>query len=120
MDKRGVSLLEILVSTVLLAMLVTGLMNVVISGKRWLIHNRSRATASQLGKTFLAPLYMDVVANPVDPNCLNLGSNCLSASTIGGVTYSANYVTGGAVPGGFTGVRKAVVNISWTDIEPRN
>jgi len=131
MNKKGISLIEILVSSILIALLITGLMNVVISGRRWLIHSRSRSTASQLGKTFLGQLYQEVTATqwmtPTD-TCLYSNVDCPIAQSLEGITYTPTYsfppssLTSPGIPdpGGnpFGRIRKAVVTISWTEHEP--
>jgi len=60
MNRKGLTLLEILVSVILLAMMITGLTGVFISARRFAIHSRSRMAAAQMSKTFLDYLYMHV------------------------------------------------------------
>ena len=82
MNKKGLSLVEILVSLVIMGLVMVGLVNIFISGKRWTLHSRSRITAGELGRYFLDPLQMDVRQDtwdqsPVDPppnNLLTIGN----------------------------------------------
>jgi len=60
MNRKGLSLLEIMVATVILALITTGLANIFIVGKRYILHSRSRMTGGELGKVFLDPLYSQV------------------------------------------------------------
>ncbi len=57
---RGVSLIEILVSCVIVALLVGGLGSVFVAGSRWVRNIHSRAAAEELGKLFLDPMQMHV------------------------------------------------------------
>ena len=60
MNKKALTLFEILVSVIILALVVTGLANVFVAGKSYIQHSRSRVTAVELGKFFLDPLQNDV------------------------------------------------------------
>jgi Tfp pilus assembly protein PilV len=60
MKRKGLSLLEIVVSTTLLALVTTGLANLFVAGKRYIAHTRSRMAGGELGKYFLDPLQMYV------------------------------------------------------------
>lgn len=127
MNKKGLSLLEVLISTVLMALLVTGLINVVVSSRAWILHNRSRATAIQLGKSFLIPLYKDVkvVEWNNNANCLNgLAASCPGPQQVpigDGLFYTPTYtypdnpvipdIGPSANPMGR--LRKVVVTINW-------
>lgn len=64
MGKRALSLIEILVSIIVLALVVTGLTQVFLSARKFSIHSRSRATAMQLGKFMLdyLPVYTNATA----------------------------------------------------------
>jgi Tfp pilus assembly protein PilV len=44
MNKKALTLFEIIVSVVILALAVTGLANVFVAGKRYIQHSRSRMT----------------------------------------------------------------------------
>ncbi|MBM3243721.1 MAG: hypothetical protein FJZ12_02670 [Candidatus Omnitrophica bacterium] len=56
MNKKALTLLEILVSVIILALVVTGLAAVFVSGKRYIQHSRLRMTGGEIGKLFLDPL----------------------------------------------------------------
>lgn len=57
---QGVSLIEILVSCVIIALLVGGLGSVFVAGSRWVMNIHSHAAAEELGKLFLDPMQMHV------------------------------------------------------------
>jgi len=52
--------MEALVSTVLISLVLVGLGNLFLGGKRWIGHRRYQITAAQVSKVFLDPLQMDV------------------------------------------------------------
>src|SRR3989338_5521605 len=76
MRKKGLSLLEILISTLILALLMIGLGNIFVAGKKLILHSRSRMTGGELGKNFLDPFQRLVRQDEWDtgPN-----QNCLAA-----------------------------------------
>jgi len=60
MNKRAITLIEIIVSTVILAMVVAGLTNIFVAGTRWIKNARSRTAGIEFGKIFLDPLQQHV------------------------------------------------------------
>jgi len=121
MHKKGFTLLEIIVSMVILVLTVVGLANLFISGKRWLLHTRSRMSAGELGKYFLDPLQMQVNQTTWNTNCLGTGSaaNCPDQN-IGQAQgldrdYTASYTVTPNYP--ITNLSKVIVNITWTEPE---
>ncbi|KPK97392.1 MAG: hypothetical protein AMJ95_09345, partial [Omnitrophica WOR_2 bacterium SM23_72] len=78
-ERRGFTLMEALVSTVLISLVLVGLGNLFLGGKRWIGHRRYQITAAQVSKVFLDPLQMDVRQDNWDESCLSSnGSNCSS------------------------------------------
>lgn len=77
MKNRGLSLLEILVSTILLALVVAALANIFIATKRLVMHTRSRAAAAELSRSYMDSLQMEIsqlnwgVTTP-SGNCLRM------------------------------------------------
>lgn len=57
---KGLSLIEIIVATLIMAITMAGLVNLFVSGKRWLLHSRARMTGGEFGKYFLDPYYQSV------------------------------------------------------------
>lgn len=115
MNKKGLTLLEILISTLILAITMTGLGNLFFSAKRYILHSRSRMTAGELGKYFLDPLQMDIRQDKWGSNCLSAATGCPAAQTLNKITYTPAYdisdVSG-------TTLRKAKVTISWKEPSP--
>ena len=125
---RGLTLLELLVSAVILALTLMGMANIFLGGRRWLLHARSRMTGGELGRVFLEPLQMQVRQDTWDTpaNGLSLGErvcpdahdpNCPSAgeATLHGIPYNARYNIG-SVAG--TDLRRVQVTIRWTEHQP--
>ena len=137
LSKKGIGIMEIIVSTVLLALILAGMVNIFISGKRHIISSRSRMSGGELGKHFMDPLQMHVRQDTWDKwdattkNDLTTGtrycddglghtpqqSNCSSATerTINGVKYGATYVID-SVAG--TDLRRVKTTIAWPKTSP--
>ena len=121
MPKKGLTLIEILVSTIILALVMTGLVGIFIGGKRHILHSRSRMTAAELGKYFLDPLQMLVrqdTWNNATQNCL--GTASCADQTIGPVqgldwTYTAHYTVTNNIP--ITNLNRVKVDIAWTELQ---
>jgi len=60
MRKKALTLLEIIVAAVIFVLIVGGLVNIFISGKRLTLHARWRMTGGELGKFFVDPLHKEV------------------------------------------------------------
>jgi Tfp pilus assembly protein PilV len=116
MHKKALSLLEILIATMILSLVVIGLVNVFISGKRYVLHSRSRMTGAELGRYFIDPYQMQVNQGNWTNNCLSNSTLCLNENMgLDGVTYNVSYSSSN-VPG--TTLRKLIANISWNEITP--
>jgi prepilin-type N-terminal cleavage/methylation domain-containing protein len=109
MDKKALTLLEILVSLVILGLLLTGLANIFLAGKRYTQRSRVRMAGGQIGKYFLDPLqnYVDQAAWASNP----LGSQSVAAQniTIDGRNYKGEYnVNTTGLPGNLTRVKVTI------------
>ncbi len=125
MAKKGLTLLEIVVATVIMALVMTGLANIFVGAKRWLLHSRSRMAGGELGKYFLDPLAASVkqsdwdttqndyvASNPLHKRSAEEGT----AVTLDNRTYTSYYTL--TVPPTFSAndpMRKAKVEIKWTE-----
>ncbi|MFC1804235.1 prepilin-type N-terminal cleavage/methylation domain-containing protein [Candidatus Omnitrophota bacterium] len=121
MNKRAVTLLEIIISMLILALLMAGLANIFISGKRYLLHTRARMTGGELGKSFLDPLQMDVRADLWDQTCLGSNGmiNCPDNTTINGIDYTRDYnITDVNNTNPEFSLKKVLVRINWTEVGP--
>jgi len=112
MQKKALTLLEVIISVVILSLVITGLVHVFIVGKRYIEHSRCRVTAAEYAKRCLDPLWQyvrqDQWASP-------FGSATLPAAyTFRGVTYTPTIVFSDV---GSTGLKRAVVTISWNEAQ---
>lgn len=115
MTKKGFTLIEILVSAFILALVMTGLTYVFVAAKRQILHSRSRIQAAELGQLFLGPLQMDVREDNWASNCLSGDGTtppCPGTQTIEDITYTPSYNISGVT--GNT-LRKVKVTINWTE-----
>lgn len=118
MNKRGFTLLEIIIATMLFALVMSGLMGIFVAGKRHTIHSRERMTGSELEKLFLDPLQMAVRQDTWDQagNELKTATGVsLPAQKVNNVDYTAqkdvNVVAG-------TDLRRVKVQVNWTEPSP--
>jgi len=135
MNKSGLSLLEVVVSVILLALLVTGIANTFISGKRFILHSRARMSSAEMGRIFLDYLQMHVRNDTWDgaTNALATGSPIYCDSNVGHtpqiqgcpsentrrlnttskdvIVYNATY----DISDGPSNLRKVRVRISWDE-----
>ncbi len=120
MRERGISLLEVLISAVLLALIMGGLANIFMTGKVYIMHNRYRMIAGELGKRFLNPIQKDVKAN-IEGTCLgSVGGNtdaCPPFANLEGIIYMPKYSNFEKVKVGTNNleIRKVVVSINWEE-----
>jgi len=115
MNKKALTLLEILVSITLLSITMTGMLNIFTSSTRQQRHSRSRLTAAELARSFVDPLHMDVRQDQWGTNCLSgFAGSCPSAPlTIGGISYTPIVTCGGAP--GTSIVRKVTAKVTWNE-----
>jgi len=117
MDKKGVTLMEVVVSAVIFALVLVGMTNLFIGGRRYIMHARARMTAGELGKYFVDPLQMQVRFDQWGSNCLSSGAGCVTPTfNINNIDYNAQYQVS---PGpGTTDVRRVTTTITWQEIAP--
>ncbi|MCF7887963.1 MAG: hypothetical protein K9L76_01645 [Candidatus Omnitrophica bacterium] len=72
--KKAVSLLEILISVVLLTLVVGGLTSVFLTVRRYIRHAKERSTATDLAYSYSRTLHQDVRADSWDTGCLSNGT----------------------------------------------
>ena len=119
MNKKGLSLLEIIVATIILALIMTGLTGVFIGGKRWVLHFRSRMTAGELARKFLDFLPMQVRQDQWAAN--ELGTGVIVNQTRGTADgldrdYNATYTVTPDSP--VVNLTKVKAEIKWTEPAP--
>ncbi len=117
MNRQGVTLLEILISAVLLVLVCAGLASVFLAGKKIIGHDRSQLTALELTKYFTSAMDMQVKSSSTAPlgdttTCLYNPALC-SPTTI---TLDRTYTSTVTSEAGFLpGLRRVQVTISWQD-----
>ena len=109
----GFTILEILISVLILSLVMAGLMNVFLGSKRYILGSRWRMTAGELGRYFLEPLSMNVSQNTWSTSWLGSGGNYSLNITLDGRSYTANY---NITPNfNSTNVNKVKLNVTWND-----
>ena len=110
----GMTLTEVLVAAVILALVLAGVANIFIAEKRYILHSRSRMSGGELGKIFLDPLQMDVRQDLWSTNCLGSSSGCTSAAQIiNSISYTPAYTITDVGYG--TTLRRVVLQITWNE-----
>lgn len=120
MNKKAFTLLEIIVSTIILALVIGGLANVFVVAKRRIVYSRSKMQTAELGRLFLDPLQSQVRQDEWGANCLT-GRDCSAESqtqTLDNIPYTPTYETSALLvdaqnPQGR--LRKVKVTISWDE-----
>jgi len=115
MNRKALTLLEILISVIILALVVTGLGNVFVAGKRYIQHSRMRMTGGEIGKYFLDPLQNDVNQSTWGTTSrLGVPANAVEqTASIDGRTYTADYTVTNNSP--IANLNKVKVIITWTE-----
>jgi prepilin-type N-terminal cleavage/methylation domain-containing protein len=133
----GLTLLEIIISAVILSIIAVGIGNIFVTGKGLIQHSRSRMAGGELGRVFIDPLHMLVrqdtwnvpASNTFFPGTSYCDGdpvhaqqqNCppLLSRTLHGIVYSAQYDISDLTDatGSPLGLRKVLATISW--VEPR-
>ncbi|MEW6074802.1 MAG: prepilin-type N-terminal cleavage/methylation domain-containing protein [Candidatus Omnitrophota bacterium] len=112
MQKKGVTLIEIIVATLLFSVIMFGMVNLYLTAKRYVLHSRYKNTGGQLGKFFLDPLQMDVRNDQWGTNCLSGGAGCPVNQTIYHVNYIPNYTINNVAA---TDLRRVILTINWSE-----
>jgi Tfp pilus assembly protein PilV len=109
MNKRALTLLEIIISVVILSLVVTGLVNVFVAGKEYIQHSRRRMSAGEIGKKFLDPLQAYVRQDTWSTN--PLGTKNVPQSTNG--IYTATYIVTDHPSD--SDIKKVKASVSWPE-----
>lgn len=114
----GLSLVEIIVAMVILSLVMLGFINLFMSGKRFIIHNRLLMTGGELGRYSLEPLQTEVrqdTWNNTAVNNLAVKTYNGSPITISGVTYTPNYTVSDKTVYSSSVIRKVKVDVKWNE-----
>jgi prepilin-type N-terminal cleavage/methylation domain-containing protein len=114
----GLTLLELLVSLLILSLVLTGLGNVFVVARSFMMHTRARTAAGQAGKFVLSPLQGAVSADTYDMAGLKPGVSTGETVTVDGINFnsSLNISNVTSLPAGGL-LRKVDVNISWHEMD---
>ncbi|MDP2941214.1 MAG: hypothetical protein Q8N85_03045 [Candidatus Omnitrophota bacterium] len=117
MRKTGLSMLEVMISVIILAITLASLGNLFVTGKRYILHARSRISAAEMGKFFLEPLQMQVDQSSWGSTTLSRNLTTLSSETFvdSGISYSGSY---NVSPVDGTTLRRVVLTLGWTENAP--
>ena len=117
MKKKAMTLMEILISSVIFALIVSGLVSVFVMAKGYSVHTRARTTGSQLGKFFVDPLAMEVDQEYWLNNCVGAGICPPANQTIDGRLYRATYTVDNVLDAGGNplNLRRVTANIAWNE-----
>ncbi len=109
--------MEIIVSMSIIFLILLGLANLFVAGKRHILHSRSRMVSAELGKVFLDPLQMQVRQDQWGSNCLssNPTAGCPRNATIDNMRYNATYRISDL---GLGQLRKVNLTVSWNETNP--
>jgi prepilin-type N-terminal cleavage/methylation domain-containing protein len=146
MDRQaGFTLVEVVVSMVVFALVIVGILSVFVAGTKHIVHARERMTSAELGKFFIDPLQIDVRQDTWTSgqagNALTIGTtycdsvgghtqnkNCPATKaerTVNNREFSAAYTIaqGGVNPGEDpalvgTDLRLVTTTISWNEPSP--
>lgn len=119
---KALSLVEIIVAMVILGLTMLGLANIFVAGKRYMLHSRSRVSMTELQKSYLDPLQMQVRYDNWNTLCLGNSSTCPATSsfTVGGGFQSNSNVTYNITDVGLgTSLRRAQIIIRWNETTPQ-
>lgn len=137
--------MEVVVATVLFALVIVGMLSVFVTGNKQVIHTRERMVSSQLGKLFIDPMQAyvrqdtwDTVSNALYIPAAPVNSYTTYCDSVGGHTqnpacpelaaerkinnrdFSAQYdvsrvCIGDCSTGVDTGMRRVTATISWSE-----
>ncbi|MFA5115495.1 MAG: hypothetical protein WC469_05480 [Candidatus Omnitrophota bacterium] len=121
---KGLTILEILVAVLILALIIGGLANIFISSKWYFLHVRSVMTAAELTRYFLDPLQANVSQDTWSSSWLGTGGSFndsyqtkhLMPGDYFYYNYTSNYTITTDSP--VNNLTKVVLNITWNEITP--
>lgn len=134
-NNKALTLIEVIVAAIILALLMLGLTNLFVSGKRYIMHARSRMTGGEIGRLFLEPLNMAVRQGDSSSTaadgwghannglmggvsyCGGAGApqraDCPTQRTLNNVTYDAVYTISSNSP--ISNLTRVKLDVNWTE-----
>ena len=123
-DKKGLTLLEILVSMLIFSLIMLGLINVFVASKRLILSSRAQIAAAELARFAQGNLSMQVSQDEWGKNCLSDSSRCGSyIKPLDNINYNITYNTSQMFNISNYNITadnlyKAKVNVTWDEIQP--
>lgn len=122
-NRTGLSLLEIIISLLILSLVMYGLTSLFVASKRMTYHSSSRVLSMDAAKYFFEDAGLAVTADnyTADQNCLYNDGSCVSNANItyNGIRYNITYHTENVTnsTSANTTLRKVVINVTWDEPE---
>jgi prepilin-type N-terminal cleavage/methylation domain-containing protein len=113
---RGVSFIELLVAVVILALTITGLINLFDASKRWIEHSQSRMAVGEIAKLILDPLQRQVRQDQwgiAALNCLSTDTCADTTIPLQGKNYDVVYTIDNEQP--IANLNRVRININWDE-----
>ena len=113
---RGVSFIELLVAVIILALTITGLINLFDASKRWIEHSQSRMAVGEIAKLILDPLQRQVRQDQwtTAGHCLSTGGGCApTVIPLQGKNYNVVYTIDNEQP--IANLNRINITISWNE-----
>jgi len=115
--KRGFSLLEVVISVILMAVIMAGMSGLFFGARRWMLHSRSRMQGAELSRRILDGLQMNIQQGQwaAQTNCLssNGGVGCPPADTFENMTFTRTFTITDFPSTIQRQVKKVHVQIDW-------
>lgn len=113
----GLTLLEIIVALLIFALVLTGLGNVFVVARRYMVHSRARLSAIEAGKFLLAPLNNAVRQDTFDSGELAYTSPTRAGAAVGinGMTFNSTFAITDAPAIAAGSLRKVNLVINWNE-----
>jgi Tfp pilus assembly protein PilV len=118
-NRQGLTLIEVVISTVLFSLVLASLAVLVVTSKQFLLHTRSRTVSSQLGKFFLDPLQNEVNQTVWNNTCLGSlnGAMCTANYTApaSGYTSNVSFLANYTVSNVSSALRRVRLRVQWNE-----
>ena len=119
--KKAVTLVELMVATVLTALILAGMAYVFVSARRYILFNRASTQAMEYGKgildSFSSSVRQDTWTTTTNPLCTSAGCAVANkpggSTTLNNISFAATYNVSNQGE-----LRKVKMKINWTEPVP--